>query len=143
MPRGRPRKIPEGATAADLRAYRTPAELKKKMQAYFDSCREDGDVFPDEAGMRIYLNLTKEEYQEYLDDKTFNRVTDWAEAIRESWAARGMANNPRNAAAFLAILKQPANGGWVDRRPDKGGKRLIIDTSGVGGDEAFRKIPQS
>jgi hypothetical protein len=121
------------------RPYRTPEELKAKMQKYFQECKEEDDVFPDEAGMRIFLGLGHRSYQSYIEDPEYELVIDWAQDMRESWASRGLASNPRNAQAFLNILKQDANGGWVDRRTDKEDKVIEIRAAGVGGVEAFKQ----
>lgn len=99
--------------------------------------QSDG-VFPDEAGMRTYLGLTHEVYKAYKDSPDFEAVFDWAQDMRESWAARRIANDPKASQAYLAILKQPGNGGWVDRRMDTGDKTLVVKTSGVGGVSAFK-----
>ena len=99
--------------------------------------RSEG-VFPDEAGMRMYLGLTHEMYKAYKDDRTFEAVFNWAQDMRESWAARRMAADPKSSSAYLAILKQPGNGGWVDRKPDKGDSTLVVKAAGVGGVSAFK-----
>lgn len=98
----------------------------------------NGGVFPDEAGMRNYLGLTHELYKAYKDDRAFESVFDWAQDMRESWAARKMAADPKSAGAYLAILKQPGNGGWVDRKMDTGDKTLVVKAAGVGGVSAFK-----
>ena len=137
MPRGRPKKIPVPAQSVP-KPYKTPEQLKGKMMKYFEECRAQDDVFPDEAGMRIYLDLGSRSYREYMEDPAYELVFDWAKDMRESWAARGLANNPRSAQAFLNILKQEGNGGWIDRKTDKGDKTITIKTDGVGGLEAFK-----
>lgn len=119
--------------------YKTPESLHCAMKRYFTACEKANDgagVFPDEAGMRIFLKLGHDSYRAYREDHDFDKVFDWAQDMRESWAARRLAAEPRNAQAYLNILKQTANGGWVDRKQDKGDKTLVIKTSGVGGDEA-------
>ena len=135
-PKGSRNKPKEGEIA---RPYRTPEELKTKMEEYFIKCEaEEEGAFPDEAGMRIFLELGHKSYQSYLEDPAYELVFDWAQDMRESWAARNLAANPRNAQAFLNILKQSANGGWVDRKTDKEDKVIEIRAAGVGGVEAFR-----
>lgn len=99
---------------------------------------QSNGVFPDEAGMRTYLGLTHELYKAYKDSPDFEAVFNWAQDMRESWAARKMAADPKSSSAYLAILKQPGNGGWVDRKPDKGDSTLVIKAAGVGGVNAFK-----
>ena len=108
------------------------------MEEYFRQCKEDDDVFPDKAGMRIFLGLGHRSYNSYMEDPDYELVFDWAQDMRESWGARGLAKNPRNAQAFLNILKQSENGGWVDRKTDKEDKVIEIRAAGVGGVEAFK-----
>lgn len=129
-PKEEPRVIP--------RPYESPEALKAKMTEYFDLCRENGEVFPDEAGMRIFLELGHESYRSYMEDRDYELVFDWAQDMRESWAARNLAAQPRAAQAFLNILKQASNGGWVDRKTDKEDKVIEIRAAGVGGMEAFK-----
>jgi hypothetical protein len=134
-PKGSRNKPKEGEIA---RPYRTPDELRAKMEEYFRQCKEDDDVFPDKAGMRIFLGLGHRSYNSYMEDPDYELVFDWAQDMRESWGARGLAKNPRNAQAFLNILKQSENGGWVDRKTDKEDKVIEIRAAGVGGVEAFK-----
>ena len=49
------------------------AGLEKGYQAIAQKVI-DGACFPDEAGMRIHLNLSHESYQSYLDDPQFEKV---------------------------------------------------------------------
>ena len=121
------------------RPYRTATELKNKMKTYFAQCESERDgngVFPDEAGMRIFLRLDHASYQDYKEDPAFAKVFDWAMDMRESWLARRLALDPKMAQAYLNALKQPANGGWVDRRTDTGDKTLRLNIAGIGGKEA-------
>ena len=193
-PRGRPQKnqeVPEAPRPVEEkkpdppvekkekvidRPYKTPAELRQKIQEYVDSCHSDydweklldqfvelkgvmmehptwsnhekkfreliavaltSDVFPDEAGLRTFLGLDHESYYSYKDDPEYQSVFNWAQDVRESWAARRLAAEPRAAQSYLTILKQSANGGWVDRKTDQQDKTLAIKIADVGGKEAF------
>ena len=111
--------------------------LQKEYQAVADKVL-NGACFPDEAGLRIHLDLSHESYQAYREDPDYNKVFDWAQDMRESWAARRLAADPKSAQAFLNILKQGENGGWVDRKTDTGDKSLTLKVAGVGGMEAFQ-----
>ena len=121
------------------RPFRTATALKQRMSMYFSACEKAMDgkgVFPDEAGMRIYLKLDHASYLSYKEDPEYSRVFDWAMDMRESWLARRLALDPKMAQAYLNALKQPANGGWVDRRTDTGDKTLRLKIAGIGGSEA-------
>ena len=111
--------------------------LKKEYQSLADMVLNSA-VFPDEAGMRIHLDLSHESYKSYQEDPDYEKVFNWAQDMRESWAARRLAADPRSAQAFLNILKQAGNGGWVDRTTDSSEKSLTRKVAGVGGIEAFQ-----
>lgn len=111
--------------------------LQKEYQDLADRIVNSA-CFPDEAGMRIHLDLSHESYRSYQEDPDYQKVFDWAQDMRESWAARRLAADPKSAQAFLNILKQGANGGWVDRKTDTGDKSLTLKVAGVGGMEAFQ-----
>lgn len=113
------------------------AGLEKEYQALADRILNSA-CFPDEAGMRIHLDLSHESYRSYQEDPDYEKVFNWAQDMRESWAARRLAADPRSAQAFLNILKQAGNGGWVDRKTDTGDKSLTLKVAGVGGMEAFQ-----
>ena len=110
--------------------------LEKEYQKLLDMA--EGGQFTDEAGMRIALRLSHETYLGYKEDPEFRRAFDWAMDMRESWLARRLAAEPKMAQAYLNALKQPANGGWVDRRTDTGDKTLGVKIIGVGGEDAFK-----
>jgi len=122
---------------AVMKEHPTWSNHQRSYERIAQKIRNTG-VFPDEAGMRMYLGLTHEAYKAYKDAPEFESVFNWAQDMRESWAARKMAADPKSASAYLAILKQPGNGGWVDRKADTGDKTLVVKTSGVGGISAFK-----
>lgn len=111
--------------------------LEKEYQALADKIL-NGACFPDEAGLRIHLDLSHESYRSYMEDPDYEKVFNWAQDMRESWAARRMAADPKSSSSYLAILKQSGNGGWVDRKTDTGDKSLTLKVAGVGGMEAFQ-----
>ena len=113
------------------------AGLEKDYQALADKILNSA-CFPDEAGLRIHLDLSHESYRSYQEDPDYEKVFNWAQDMRESWAARRMAADPKSSSSYLAILKQSGNGGWVDRKTDTGDKTLAIKIAGVGGEEAFK-----
>lgn len=115
----------------------TWAGLQRKYQALADKILNSA-CFPDEAGMRIRLDLSHESYRSYQEDPDYEKVFNWAQDMRESYAARRMAADPKSSSAYLAILKQNANGGWVDRKADTGDRTLTIKSAGLGGTEAFQ-----
>ena len=129
--------LEEFATLAQtMKEHPTWSNHRSSYERIAAKLRSEG-VFPDEAGMRMYLGLTHEMYKAYKDDRTFEAVFNWAQDMRESWAARRLAAEPRAAQAYLNILKQSSNGGWVDRKAEKADNTLHVKIAGVGGEEAF------
>lgn len=122
-----------------VRDYPTPEALEAKIDEYFDHCIEAGDIFPDDAGMLEYLGLRPRSIEAYIyeDEQKdgYREVLDRAKMRRESWLARRMVSEPRLATGCLAALKQPKNGGYIDRpQVQVEAKTLIIKTEGVGED---------
>ncbi len=125
------------------RKYETPAALKAGIEEYFQFCEAHGGVFPDYAGMRTFLGISKATLDRYQagdseEARAFRDVLEAAKDVRESWLARRMATEPRAAQGCMNNLKQPQNGGYIDR-PSEGGKtELTINLAGVGGESAFK-----
>ena len=110
--------------------------LTQKIDEYFKNCNAE-DIFPDEAGMIIYLDISHKTYERYGKDEELSEPIARARALRESWLVRRMTGEPKLAQGCLNALKQPKNGGYVDRPMDTGGKELTINLVGVGAD-AFK-----
>lgn len=123
------------------RPYSSPLSLHRAMKNYFDKCAGEGEGIgtpPTVAGMRIFLKLNHDSYNSYRDDPEYTAVFEWAQDMREDWYQTAMLLDPKMTSACMNALKQPENGGWVDRRADTGDKTLRVITAGVGGEEAFR-----
>lgn len=133
--------------------YAEPEDLERAINDYFDQCEEQG-VFPDEAGMRVYLNLSKsrldalasppsdstdlqddiqrENTRESTRESNNNNYKKYREILarardrRESWLARTATSTPKLAQGCLNALKQPSNGGWVDKNAGEQGASVSI-----------------
>lgn len=123
--------------------YETPEDLERAINDYFDQCEADG-VFPDEAGMRVFLNLSKSRLEalssppstDIQDDiqrennnnnyKKYREVLARARDRRESWLARTATSTPKLAQGCLNALKQPSNGGWIDKNAGEQGASVNI-----------------
>ena len=110
--------------------------LTEKIEEYFNICKED-NVFPDEAGMLVFLDISESTYERYSKDEELKAPIARARQRRESWLVQRMTGEPKLAQGCLNALKQPKNGGYVDRPMDTGGKELTINLVGVGAD-AFK-----
>lgn len=122
----------------------TPDELRQKVDEYFAKCDGEG-VFADWAGMKVFLGVnddrTYEEWQKGDSDeaKEYREILSEAAAKRESWLVRVMTSDNKRAQGCLNALKQPQNGGYIDRPQDNGGEiKLTINLAGVGGENAFK-----
>ena len=129
------------------RKYNTPYEVKHQIDLYFAECAEK-DVFPDEAGMRLFLKLSKRTIQRMVDDEDtiytpaehmeYQRIFDEAKDKRQSYLERRMVAEPKLAQGCMNSLKQPANGGFKDRYEADIDTKLTINVVGVGGENAFK-----
>lgn len=125
------------------RKYETPEALKAGIDEYFAMCKKAGDIFPDYAGMRTFLGVSKSTLERYQDGdseqaRKFRTVLENARDVRESWLARRMATEPRAAQGCMNNLKQPQNGGYIDRPAENNETKITIVTAGVGGESAFK-----
>ena len=94
--------------------------------------------------MRLELGVTAQTRDKYCKDenadgKEFREILSWAKDKRESYLVRKMTSDNKAAQGCLNALKQPSNGGYIDRPADSGGERkLTINLVGVGGESAFK-----
>lgn len=123
--------------------YAEPEDLERAINEYFDQCEEQ-NVFPDEAGMRVFLNLSRSRLDalssppspDSTDSKTIqgdnNNYKKYREILarardrRESWLARTATSTPKLAQGCLNALKQPSNGGWIDKSAADQGTSVSI-----------------
>lgn len=122
--------------------YAEPEDLERAINDYFDQCEADG-VFPDEAGMRVFLNLSKSrldalasppstDIQDDIQRENNNNYKKYREVLarardrRESWLARTATSTPKLAQGCLNALKQPSNGGWIDKNAGEQGASVNI-----------------
>lgn len=118
--------------------YGTAEELQKAIDKYFDKAAEE-DIMPDLAGMLIFLGYKSERTMknQIKDKPDYAEVWEYAKLRRTSWLQRRMDKNPKGATAYAFMLKQPENGGFIDKPVDSGEKKVTIEfTSGKGAIEA-------
>ena len=128
MPAGRPRK------------YKDAVEMRAAVEKYIADCEEKG-VFPDEAGMILALGLKKRMIEHYCSEtenpdggwQDYKDIFEDAKLEREHFLVQRMTSDNKAAQGCLNALKQPANGGYIDRPPDTGKVELTIKVAGVGG----------
>ena len=130
--------------------YADPADLRKAVDKYMAECRALGE-FPDLAGMRLALDISASTLAKYCKtdkDSTpeeiaraaqFQDVLDYAKDCRESWLARKMTSDNKAAQGCMNALKQPCNGGYIDRpAQDSQNTSVEIRVVGVGRTSAFK-----
>ena len=124
--------------------YESPDALKKKIDEYFKITEGQGE-FPDLAGMRIYLGMSENTMRKYQEEghencEEYRAIFSEARDRRESFLVRRMTKDNKLAQGCLNALKQPANGGYIDKPQEQGGKmEITLKVSGLkGGTEALK-----
>lgn len=115
---------PEGET---LR-YQTADALEAKCQKYRNLCKAE-ETFPDEAGLLLYLGLSRDMKNRYESDEDggYAEVFKKHAAIRESLLVREIFRNPRGASAYTFLLKQPENGGYGDKQQAENDEKYQLE----------------
>lgn len=108
----------------------TPETIRLAIEKYFDTCEAD-KVFPDYAGMRLALELKESDVQYFLSDacedcEAYRDLFNYARDRRESFLVRRMTSDNKLAQGCLNALKQPMNGGYIDRPVDTNGGKLEV-----------------
>ena len=110
----------------------TAEELAAAVDEFF-AMREEQQSFPDEPGMIVFLcdrfGISIGTYRRYNENdseeddniyKNHAQVLARARLLRESWLCTKMATDNKAAQGCLNNLKQPKNGGYIDRPQDSG-----------------------
>ena len=111
----------------------TPDELKSMVLKYHDAVEKRGD-FPDLAGLKNYLDIEDEEYDEMVMKPEYWRWLRYAKRRRESFLNR-MATTSKNATGIKMLLAQPENGGYVEKPVDKTPRRIEVTLRGMPDDD--------
>ncbi len=126
------------------KTYETFEDFERAVKTYVEACEAD-NVFPDEAGLRLHLGLTKRTIDAYCSEETnpesfreYRDLMSWAQDKRESFLVRRMTSDNNTAQGCLNALKQPSNGGYIDRPMDSGKIELNIKVDGIGGMSMFK-----
>lgn len=124
------------------RKYQSAFDFETAVNKYMKKCRDE-NVFPDIAGMRLFLGVSQQTIDRYCtgDDEEavrFRNIMDSTKDERQSWLERFMVSNPKAANGCMNALKQPHNGGYFDRPVDTSEKTLTIIVNNVGGEQAFK-----
>lgn len=119
--------------------YGTPELLQEAVDKYFLDCENNGDTFPDYAGMCVFLGLTKKRLEDIGNSSDeYLEILETAKLKREMWLSRKMAEDNKKAQGCMNNLKQPQNGGYIDRPIENKTSEIKINLVGVGGESAFK-----
>jgi hypothetical protein len=138
-------------TRGRKRKIETVDAFRAAVMQYHKECEEANNgegIFPDPAGLRLFLKktagITKADLKAMSEgDSEFAQgirdILDEAQDMRESWLARKMTSDNKRAIGCLNALKQPGNGGYIDKAVDTGERTLTINVAGIkGGAKAFK-----
>lgn len=119
--------------------YGSPELLQEAVDKYFLDCEKNGDTFPDYAGMCVFLGLTKKRLEDIGNSSDeYLEILETAKLKREMWLSRKMAEDNKKAQGCMNNLKQPQNGGYIDRPIENKTSEIKINLVGVGGESAFK-----
>lgn len=99
--------------------------FQKAVNDYFDKCDEEG-VFPDEAGMWVFLRIFEEDMERLYakeDGPKYERVMKIAKLRRESWLSRNMVADNKMTTGCANALKEEKNGGY--NKPKAGEQKRV------------------
>lgn len=115
--------------------YPDPRILRQKVDEYFTEC-ETKRVFPDYAGMRIFLKLSKEDVADLCDEEIqgekaadYQEIFNYARDKRESLLVRKMVTDPKAAPGCKNALAMPENGGYSGKAAEKPDRKINIKVS--------------
>lgn len=125
-------------------------ELEQAVNDFF-AMREEQQSFPDEPGMIVFIcdrfGISFGTYRRYNENdsedeeniyKEHAQILTRARLLRESWLCTRMATDNKAAQGCLNNLKQPKNGGYIDKPSnDAGAATITLRIDGVGGSAAF------
>ena len=101
------------------RTYKTGEEFYQAVESYLNDCKDQG-VWPDEANMMLSIGIlsrsTLDRYEHDEKDTRYKDALVRARAEREGWLSRHIVTDPKVTQGILFALKQPRNGGWIDRQ---------------------------
>ena len=120
----------------------TPEQLKTWTKKYCDACEAE-NVFPDFAGMMLWLGLEDEDIERMQDPNNpnydgFKKAFAYGRRRRECFLARTMTSDNKRTQGCYNALKELINGGYGARLEKDKEQTLNVNVVGVGGIEAFK-----
>jgi hypothetical protein len=113
------------------RKYKSPEDFQAAIDNYFADC-EARNIFPDLAGMRLFIDISQDTEERYSKQKGYAEVLKKAQDRRESWLTRRvMSDNAKAVTGAIFALKQPKNGGWRDVQETSGAMNITVNLPGM------------
>lgn len=138
----RPRKdgTPSKQTPRALRY--TPEQLQEKVEIFLAECAEQKRP-PLLPQMLLYLGISRTTMNRWCGKETqrheeYTEIFEKAQLNREAYLLERMVSDNKLAQGCLNALKQPENGGYVDRPVDSGEQKVTLVIGGVGGEAAAK-----
>ena len=103
--------------------------FQKKINDYFLNCELDG-IYPDEAGLILHLELDKETYENFKNNRKgtpagYMRCLEDARLRRESILVRDIYSNEKSSTGKIFLARQPGNGGLCDKAAQASEKTTV------------------
>ena len=125
------------------RKIKTAEELGVLIDEFIMQC-EDGKQYMDDYALMKFLSIAPRTLARWRANEGgeydgYGEQLEKLVAYREAVYARMVAENPKGSGGIIFLLKQPKNGGYIDKPViDVHAQELTIKTDGIGGDDAFK-----
>ena len=96
------------------------SELIKRIDNYFNECEEAG-IFPDEAGMALYLGVERQTLDDWIKNDSprgFSRAIRNSRLRRESVLVRGIYASDKSTTGKIFLSRQGSAGALSDKTND-------------------------
>ena len=123
-------RIKNGGEPGHSRRAISPEKLRAQVGDYMARCSEE-NVFPDLAGMRLFLGRSQQELDELSRDAELKKILDYAADCRESWLVRHMTADNKLTTGCFNALRQSCNGGYSDKSARNSGPCVVEFTGNI------------
>jgi hypothetical protein len=132
QPAAEPVKEIEPTKAELCSKYTTPDELRAKVEEFLDKYRDTpGILLPN---MLLYLGISRAQAEALRKQgDEWVEIFEFAKLHREAYLLANMVTDNKKAQGCLNALKQPENGGYVDRFQNHEQGKVTVDVANVGG----------
>lgn len=119
--------------------FMNPQEMSNAMSEFFKKS-EGTKKFPSIASMLMFLQISEDEFSEYLEGKhkyseQYRKLSDMALLKRKDWLYQKMIDDPKATSACIHLLKQPENGGEDPEIARRKGTKIIHKVDELQGED--------